>query len=555
MHRTLRRSSPVSASSSAQALQPAAAVLRPKPQSSTEQKIPVRTSTVETRDLTETLTLTGSLEPRATGAGGCGSCSPADARPQRRRRSRRAGRRDRGARRHRSPAGSRPREGHARRGRGEPCARQGRRGTRRKPPEDRRHHRQGSPVRAGGRSGGRGVRTRRRAPSWRLPNSSSRARRSGRRCRANRRSARPMRERCSRSGARSSRSWTMRVFEFRASVASSDLAKVRVGEAVTVTVDALPGFSAKGQVTRIVPLVDPRSRSFDVVVRIPGQRAARLRPVRPGGHSRARRAGQPDRAPGGARPRRSRSHAGPGICRDRRQGRATRRHRGRRAARCRAGDERPAGRRGRGGRSACGAWSRHAVEVQAATATTAQVHELRRIIIMFLSNLSIKQPVFATMMMVALAVLGLNSYRALQVDLFPEVEFPVVTVTTRYAGASPETVERDVTKTVEEAVNTVEGRASHRVDLPGRPLEHRRPVQHRRADAERLAGHPRQGGRDPGRSPARHRRADHPAHRSERDADRVGGHQRAGADAAGRLRHRRQAGQAPARECSPASAR
>src|SRR5688572_10575761 len=76
---------------------------------------------------------------------------------------------------------------------------------------------------------------------------------------------------------------------------------------------------------------------------------------------------------------------------------------------------------------------------------------------MFLSNLSIKQPVFATMMMVALAVLGLNSYRALQVDLFPEVEFPVVTVTTRYAGASPETVERGVTKKVEEAVNTVEG--------------------------------------------------------------------------------------------------
>jgi HAE1 family hydrophobic/amphiphilic exporter-1 len=76
---------------------------------------------------------------------------------------------------------------------------------------------------------------------------------------------------------------------------------------------------------------------------------------------------------------------------------------------------------------------------------------------MFLSNLSIKQPVFATMMMAALAVLGLSSYRALKVDLFPDVEFPVVTVTTRYEGASPETVERDVTKRVEEAVNTVEG--------------------------------------------------------------------------------------------------
>src|ERR1044072_5044401 len=76
---------------------------------------------------------------------------------------------------------------------------------------------------------------------------------------------------------------------------------------------------------------------------------------------------------------------------------------------------------------------------------------------MFLSDLSIKQPVLATMMMAALAVLGLTSYRALKVDLFPDVEFPVVVVPTRYAGASPETVERDVTRKIEESINTVEG--------------------------------------------------------------------------------------------------
>lgn len=76
---------------------------------------------------------------------------------------------------------------------------------------------------------------------------------------------------------------------------------------------------------------------------------------------------------------------------------------------------------------------------------------------MFLSDLSIKQPVLATMMMAALAVLGLTSYRALKVDLFPDIEFPVVVITTRYTGASPETVERDVTKKIEESVNTVEG--------------------------------------------------------------------------------------------------
>jgi len=61
------------------------------------------------------------------------------------------------------------------------------------------------------------------------------------------------------------------VFEFRASVGSSDFARVRVGEEVAVTVDALPGFGVRGQVTRIAPVVDPRSRSFEVVVRIPGQ--------------------------------------------------------------------------------------------------------------------------------------------------------------------------------------------------------------------------------------------------------------------------------------------
>ena len=76
---------------------------------------------------------------------------------------------------------------------------------------------------------------------------------------------------------------------------------------------------------------------------------------------------------------------------------------------------------------------------------------------MFLSNLSIKQPVFATMMMLALAVLGLASYQQLKVDQFPDVEFPILTVTTVYRGASPESVERDVTRRIEESINTVEG--------------------------------------------------------------------------------------------------
>ena len=76
---------------------------------------------------------------------------------------------------------------------------------------------------------------------------------------------------------------------------------------------------------------------------------------------------------------------------------------------------------------------------------------------MFLSRITVAQPVFATMMMLALAVLGLTSYRQLNVDQFPNVDFPIVTVTTVYEGATPEAVEREVTKKIEESINTVQG--------------------------------------------------------------------------------------------------
>jgi len=76
---------------------------------------------------------------------------------------------------------------------------------------------------------------------------------------------------------------------------------------------------------------------------------------------------------------------------------------------------------------------------------------------MFLSNLSIKRPVFATVMMLALLTLGVASYRRLPVDMFPSVEIPVISIVTVYQGASPETVEREVSKRIEEAVNPIAG--------------------------------------------------------------------------------------------------
>ncbi len=76
---------------------------------------------------------------------------------------------------------------------------------------------------------------------------------------------------------------------------------------------------------------------------------------------------------------------------------------------------------------------------------------------MFLSDLSIKRPVLATMAILALITLGITSYRRLAIDQWPNVELPFVGIQTYYPGASPEAVEREVTKKVEEAVNSTEG--------------------------------------------------------------------------------------------------
>lgn len=76
---------------------------------------------------------------------------------------------------------------------------------------------------------------------------------------------------------------------------------------------------------------------------------------------------------------------------------------------------------------------------------------------MWFTRVSIANPVFATMMMVALLVLGAFSYSRLPVEQFPDVTFPVVVVQTEFPGASPENVEEEVTRRIEEAVNTISG--------------------------------------------------------------------------------------------------
>ena len=73
----------------------------------------------------------------------------------------------------------------------------------------------------------------------------------------------------------------------------------------------------------------------------------------------------------------------------------------------------------------------------------------------WLAALSVKRPVFATVLILSLTVVGAFAFTKLGVDRFPKVDFPTVVVTTRLPGAAPEEVETEITDKVEEAVNTI----------------------------------------------------------------------------------------------------
>lgn len=76
---------------------------------------------------------------------------------------------------------------------------------------------------------------------------------------------------------------------------------------------------------------------------------------------------------------------------------------------------------------------------------------------MWMTRVSIRHPVFATMVMVALCVLGLFSYAKLGVEQMPDISMPGAWIDVRYPGASPEAVEREVAKPLEEMINSIAG--------------------------------------------------------------------------------------------------
>ena len=76
---------------------------------------------------------------------------------------------------------------------------------------------------------------------------------------------------------------------------------------------------------------------------------------------------------------------------------------------------------------------------------------------MKLAEISIRQPVFAAMLIAALMVFGLYSLPKIGVEMFPSVEFPIVTTTVIYPGADPATMESKVADPIEEALQSLSG--------------------------------------------------------------------------------------------------
>src|SRR5205085_12191651 len=72
-----------------------------------------------------------------------------------------------------------------------------------------------------------------------------------------------------------------------------------------------------------------------------------------------------------------------------------------------------------------------------------------------LAQICVKRPVFATVIILSLVVVGWFAYLQLGVDRFPKVDIPTITITTRLIGAAPAEIETDISDKVEEAVNTI----------------------------------------------------------------------------------------------------
>lgn len=76
---------------------------------------------------------------------------------------------------------------------------------------------------------------------------------------------------------------------------------------------------------------------------------------------------------------------------------------------------------------------------------------------MFLSNASVRRPVAVSCLIIGLTLLGFNAYREMGLELMPRTDLPFITIVTIYPGASPEQIETDIAKRIEDQMVTIDG--------------------------------------------------------------------------------------------------
>ena len=88
----------------------------------------------------------------------------------------------------------------------------------------------------------------------------------------------------------------------------------------------------------------------------------------------------------------------------------------------------------------------------------------------WLAAISVKRPVFASVIILVFVIVGMLGYTKLPVDRFPKIDFPTVSIVTRQDGATPKEIETEITDKIEESVNTVAGIDELRSDFKRRHL-------------------------------------------------------------------------------------
>ena len=261
--------------------------------------------------------------------------------------------------------------------------------------------------------------------------------------------------------------------ELQAAVPAVDVPELAIGKPVELTIDGFGERRFTGRVERINPATEPGTRAILVYVGIPNADGA-LR----GGMFATGRIALAASAPVPTLPATAvRTEAGQTFVWTVEGGKLVQAHRRRSAAATtppgrvevktalpagRAGARRalrqPEGRRAgdRQGAAARPAPAPASAPTSGRRRPRADAAEPRSTA-MWITRVSINNPVFATMVMVGIAVLGLFAYNRLRVEQMPDVSLPFVLVLTSYPGASPEVVETDVTKPLEYAINTVSG--------------------------------------------------------------------------------------------------